>query len=96
MTIVTQRTVTCDWKNCKNNAGQSGPFVISFIVEEVESGRTPRPSGVDQFVILNSNGTALTFCGPLHASLFFLPIGYEIVGKKVVEFPAPENPKESV
>lgn len=92
MTIVTQRTVTCDWKNCKNNAGQSAPFVVSFVVEEVESGRVPKPAGVDQFLILINNGIALTFCCPLHASLFFLPIGYEVLAKKVIEFPAPKNP----
>ena len=77
-------TIACDYSEC--GAGQNGPVVVSFIQEEIKKGN-PAPTELAGFLILELNGQKLAFCGKLHAAKTFLPAGYDIVAKKVVEFP---------
>ena len=77
-------TVTCDYPKCK--AGQNGARTVQWISEEVKAGQ-PLPEGADEFISLNLNGQVLAFCGRLDAARFFLPDGFEIQAKKIVEFP---------
>lgn len=85
-------TICCDYSEC--GAGQNGPFVVQFNQEDIKAGK-PAPPELSSFIILELNGQKLAFCGKLHAAKTFLPAGYDIVAKKVVEFPNNGNfPKE--
>jgi hypothetical protein len=64
---------------------------VSWAIEDVKSGAIPIPEEATKFVTLDLNGQKLAFCGRMHAAKFFLPETYEIVQKKIVEFPNPVN-----
>lgn len=99
MGVQTQITITCDYSEC--NGGQNGPSVVSWDKTNADAGRTSPPPEAQYLVILTHNGETKSFCGQLHAAMYFLPQGYEINQKKVVPFPekpgwedSPENGKE--
>ena len=100
MAIETTIKIICDYPECKNNASQNGPAVVSYVKERVEQGADPLPEEAQYVVLLQYQGHTKTFCGQHHAALYFLPPGYEVLKKKVVEFPkkivyegCPEEPK---
>jgi len=84
MSVQNTTRISCDYPECKG--GQSGPVVVQFNQEEIKAGK-PAPTELAEFIILEMNGQKLAFCGKLHASKTFLPAGYDIVPKKIVEFP---------
>lgn len=85
MSIQTIITITCDYKDCKN--GKSGPAVISWNKEAVESGQIPMPEEAKFMVAFNQGGVGKYFCCQLCASNYFLPPGYDIMRKKVETLP---------
>ena len=87
MSIETTIKVTCDYSGCKNNSSGSGPSVVQWIKEEIESGKASSPEEAAYLVILNQNGIVKTFCGQYHAALHFMPPGYDVTKKKVQELP---------
>lgn len=87
MAIETTIKITCDYHDCKNNASQNAPAVVKYIKERVEQGADQLPEEAKYVVILQHMGQTKTFCGQLHAAMYFLPVGYEVLRKKVVEFP---------
>ena len=100
MAVETTIKITCDYHDCKNNASQNAPAVVSYVKENVENGSAPLPEEAKYVVVLQHLGQVKTFCGQLHAAMYFLPVGYEVLRKKVVEFPkkvlfegCPEEPR---
>lgn len=87
MAIETTIQITCDYQDCKNNASQNAPAVVKYIKERVEQGVDQLPEEAKYVVLLQHMGQTKTFCGQLHAAMYFLPPGYEVLRKKVVEFP---------
>jgi len=77
--------ISCDYSDCKGS--KTGPTVVQWNKEEVESGRAQAPPEAQYFVFFNQSGVAKAFCCQLHAALYFLPPGCEITQKKVIPFP---------
>lgn len=85
----------CDYSECSLGANDQ-PVCVSWCSEDVQSGLVPIPDEAKKFVTLELNGKKLAFCGRLHTAKFFLPETYEIVQKKIIEFPNPLNGQEGV
>lgn len=75
-------TVRCDLKDCKSS--------LTWSETKVAAQQEAAPEESQYLVIFTQNGAQKTFCGQLHAALYFLPPGYEVQQKKVV--PIPEKP----
>lgn len=83
MGVTTTIKIICDYPECKG--GQNGPSEIKWINEEIKAGKQAPPEA-SEVISFDLNGVKLAFCGRLHTSAFFLPPGFEIKAKKVVEF----------
>jgi hypothetical protein len=94
MGLKTTLTVTCDYEKC--TAGKSGPLVVTYVKEDVESNNALLPEEAKYLVTFTSNGAFKTFCCQLHAAESFLPPGYEAVQKKVIELPKPAEEPANV
>lgn len=92
MGIEQQITVSCDYKDCR--VDKSGRFMVQYNPDRVNQGLDPQPEGVSDGIILTINSRQFFFCSKLHASLFFLPPGYECKQKRIVEFPVAPTPTE--
>lgn len=79
MGVITTVRIICDYFECKR--GQNGPAVIQWIDTEQQ------PVEANDFVLMNMGNKSVAFCSKLHASMFFVPPAYEVVMKKVIEFP---------
>ena len=90
MSIRNTIEIKCDYPECSLGPNDK-PVCVSWSLEDVQAGRSPVPDEAAKFVTLDLNGQKLAFCGRLHAAKFFLPGTYEIVQKKVIEFPNPVN-----
>ena len=97
MGVRTTLTITCDYSECKGR--QNGPSVIEWVQEDIKAG-APLPPAAASIVSMDLNGTKLAFCKLLCAARFFAPPGFEVVQKKVIDFPDngnfPGEPDESV
>lgn len=82
-------TVTCDYSGCRENSGH--PQVLIWNETDVEHGKIQPPELAKYLVLLTHNQTLKSFCCQLHASMYFLPPGYESTQKKIIDFP-PKNP----
>jgi hypothetical protein len=89
MGLSKQITVICDYSGCKENNGN--PAVLSWNETAVANGQAEAPE-LSKYLVLFNQGTRLfSFCCQLHASMYFLPPGYEALQKKIVEM-ASKNP----
>lgn len=78
MGLRTTKTFTCDYLGCKT------PH-LTVVEEDINAGRTPMPEEMQYLVPLTYKNELKIFCGQLHASLFFLPPGYDPPQRKKVE-----------
>jgi hypothetical protein len=76
-------TVACDLKGCKQ-------IPLTWNETDVNAGRTAAPEEAKYVVLLNVNGEPKSFCCQLHAAAHFLPPGYEMKQKQVIELPKPK------
>jgi hypothetical protein len=63
---------------------------VSWIKEDVESGQVPAPEEGLYLVLFQQMGVTKSFCGQYHAAMYFMPPGYDVTKKKVVQVPAVE------
>lgn len=85
MGVTKNVTVICDYPECRG--GKNGPHVLNWCETDVENGRVSPPEDSKYLVLISHNGVLKSFCGQLHAALYFLPPGYEVKQKQVVPFP---------
>lgn len=80
----------CDYADCKDL--QNKRSMVSWCVEDIQSGVQPVPESAKTFVTLDLNGNKLAFCSRIHCAKFFAPASHDVVPKKdvVVDFP-PQN-----
>ena len=90
MGLQTRITISCDFPGCKET--------VSWIKEDVESGKIIAPAASMYLVMFNQGGSLRCFCGQYHAAMYFMPPGYDVKKKKVESItrgPVPEEPQES-
>ena len=86
MGVRTILEITCDFVGCDPRQ------VLQWCNEDVNQGKAQFPEAGKSVITLELNGAKLAFCGRLHAASFFLPAGFDIVPKKVVDITV-EEPK---
>ena len=82
-------TIVCDLSTC--SGGVSGPQVLSWNETLVNEGKAEPPELAKYLVLFTRDGVVKSFCCQLHAAEYFLPPGQEIVQKKVIELPKPQE-----
>lgn len=77
--------IKCDYKDCKN--GKGSPTVMTWNESLVGAGKAEAPEESKYLVFSSHNGDPKTFCCQLCAASHFLPLGYDIIRKKVETLP---------